>query len=114
VEILGKEPIAQAEDSRSFLPVLLGQTDAARTEMINHSIDGTFAIREGSWKLIEGLGSHGFSAPKNIVPTAEGPKGQLYDLATDPSEANNLWLDRPEIVERLTAQLEKRKQSGGR
>ena len=33
---------------------------------------------------------------------AEGT-GQLYDLQTDPYETTDLWTERPEIVEELTA-----------
>jgi hypothetical protein len=38
-----------------------------------------------------------------MVP--DGPRGQLYDLAADPAEAHNRWLERPEVVERLLVLL---------
>jgi len=41
-----------------------------------------------------------------------GTPGQLYNLAADPGEANDLWEKRPEIVARLTALLEKYKRDG--
>ncbi|NBX34063.1 hypothetical protein EBR16_01660, partial [bacterium] len=45
-----------AEDSRSFLPLLLGEAQAkGRTDMIVHSADGNFAVRQGPWKWIEGI-----------------------------------------------------------
>lgn len=47
---------AGAEDSRSFLPVILGEPSAqGRDDLIVHSADGTFAIRKGPWKWIEGV-----------------------------------------------------------
>jgi hypothetical protein len=71
-----------------------------------------FAIRQGPWKLIDGLGSGGFTAPPKIEPEPDGPKGQLYNLDDDPAEQTNLWAERPEIVAHLTALLERYKQQG--
>lgn len=101
------------EDSVSFLPVLLGQEDAAgrRTSIVHHSLNGTFAIRRGEWKLIvDQLGSGGFTAPRNRVP-GEGDVpadvgGQLYNLSNDPAEQHNVWADHPDIVTELTQLLE--------
>ena len=103
-EITGSE----AEDSHSFLPVLKGEElgSPVRESIVHHSVDGMFAIRKGDWKLIEGLGSGGFTQPKKIEPVAGGPEGQLYNLKDDPSECNNLWLEKPELVEELKAALE--------
>jgi hypothetical protein len=64
------------------------------------------SIRMGDWKLITALGSGGFSQPKIIKPEPDGPTGQLYHLTNDPGETTNLYLDHPEIVTRLTKQLE--------
>jgi arylsulfatase A-like enzyme len=113
--VLGaKLPTDAAEDSYNILPALLGQKRAAplREAVVHHSIDGTFAIRQGQWKLALGLGSHGFSEPKDSLPGAGEAKGQLYNLQTDPEEQYNLWLQKPEIVARLTVLLEKYQRSG--
>ena len=79
---------------------------------MHHSGNGVFAIRQGPWKLIQGLGSGGFTAPAQIKPTPGGPQGQLYNLQDDPAEQKNLWTEHPEIVNRLTALLEQYKQEG--
>jgi arylsulfatase A len=102
-----KLPEAAGEDSFDLLPVLLGQksTQPVREAIVNHSADGTFAIRQGVWKLATKLGSHGFSDPKDIEPPPGGPTGQLYDLSDDPAESHNRWLEQPQIVERLTKLL---------
>jgi hypothetical protein len=71
-----------------------------------------FSIRQGDWKLELGLGSGGFSAPIEVKPTPGGPKGQLYHIGKDPTEADNVWLQHPEIVGRLTALLEKYQRQG--
>jgi arylsulfatase A len=83
-----------------------------REATVHHSGNGMFAIRQGPWKLIQGLGSGGFTAPAQIKPKPGGPQGQLYNLQDDPAEEKNLWLERPEIVERLTALLERYTQQG--
>ncbi len=102
-------PDDAAEDSYDILPAMVGskQSRAIREAVVHHSIDGTFAIRQGEWKLALGLGSHGFSDPKTINLKPGEAAGQLYNLKTDPGEMNNLWLEKPEIVASLTSLLEK-------
>jgi arylsulfatase A-like enzyme len=64
-------------------------------------------IRSGDWKLINQLGSGGFSQPKTIKPEPGGPAGQLYNLRNDLAETNNLYLKHPEIVARLEAEMQR-------
>jgi len=94
------------EDSESILPTLLGNGQAQRAFVVHHSARGMFALRAGDWKLVEGLGSGGFTKPAVIEPVEGGPVGQLYNLADDPSEETNLYLERPDIVGRLARILE--------
>jgi arylsulfatase A len=109
-----KLPQDAAEDSYNLLPALLHgqQKRPIREALAHHSNDGTFAIRQGDWKLAFGLGSHGFSEPREIKPQAGESQGQLYNLRYDPAEQNNLWLKQPDIVARLTALLEKYQREG--
>jgi arylsulfatase A-like enzyme len=109
-----KLPADAGEDSYNLLPALRGDKldKPIREAIVHHSSDGTFAIRQGPWKLAMALGSHGFSNPKNIKPEPDEAKGQLYNLDDDPQERNNLWLQKPEIVGRLTRLLEKYKSEG--
>jgi len=44
-------------------------------------------------------------SPTNVKPKQDGPQGQLYNLAEDPKESNNRWLDEPEKVKELLAEL---------
>jgi arylsulfatase A len=109
-----KLPDDAGEDSFDLSPVLLGRkTDGpVREAVVHHSSDGTFGIRQGPWKLCTALGSHGFSNPKDVKPQPGGPRGQLYNLDDDPEEKHNLWLEKPEVVKRLTDLLEKYKADG--
>jgi len=47
-----------------------------------------------------------------VEPTLGGPKGQLYDLAKDPAELNNLYQKRPDVVDSLATLLGKYKTQG--
>lgn len=107
-------PANAGEDSVNILPALLDQprSEPLREAIVHHSANGTFAIRQGPWKLILGLGSGGFSQPKTRKPQPGGPTGQLYHLGKDPAEEKNVFLEHPEIVSRLTALLDSYRKSG--
>lgn len=107
-------PAQSAEDSYNLLPVLLGDgtTDEGRDVMIMHSSRGVFAIREGPWKLIEGLGSGGFTEPAELEPVEGDPPGQLYHLGDDPGETNNIWEEHPDVVNRLLRLLAEHRDRG--
>lgn len=101
-----------AEDSRSFLPVLLGTADAkGRADMIVHSADGTFAVRKGRWKWIEGV---------PVDEIAEGARkarkdqfrSQLYDLEADPAETQDVSAEHPEVIAELMDLLRRYRDGG--
>ncbi len=96
-------------DSVSILPDLLGTASGpVREATVHHSIFGSFAIRQGAWKLILCPDSGGWSTPRPGSAAAEGlPPVQLYDLARDRGERRNVQADHPEIVNRLTRLLER-------
>ncbi len=102
-------PVGAGPDSHSILPALLSEKPAkpVREFAVHHSMQGVFAIREGPWKLVDGhRGSGGFSQPKTLDPAKEGgPPGQLYNLTTDPAETQNVYVEHPDIVQRLTTRL---------
>jgi arylsulfatase A-like enzyme len=109
-EMLGaKLPDNAGEDSVSMLPVLLGRaTSPVREAVVHHSINGSFAIRQGPWKLILSSSSGGWSAPRPGTPTANKlPPIQLYDLSQDLAETKNVHASHPEVTQRLTKLLEK-------
>ncbi|MGB7347813.1 MAG: arylsulfatase [Pirellulaceae bacterium] len=102
-------------DSFSFLPVLTGEQQPEvpiRKHMVIRSGGPLLTIRQGNWKLIDGLGSSGFSKPKRIEPSQNGPAGQLYNLADDLGETKNVYLQHPELVLELMRALQQIKDSG--
>jgi arylsulfatase A-like enzyme len=109
-----KLPDSAAEDSISLLPALGMKKGPVRENVIMHSINGSFAIRKGKWKLCLCPGSGGWSAPRpGVDDTSKLPRVQLFDLDSDIGEKSNLQDHHPDIVKGLTALLEKQA-AGGR
>jgi arylsulfatase A-like enzyme len=80
--------------------------------MIHHAYDGMFAIRKGDWKLIEGLGSGGFTEPLRVEATGRAVPYQLYNFVDDPGEEHDVASEYPEIVSELLADLNRIRGSG--
>lgn len=101
-------PEGAGPDSFNFLPVLLGEQSEdkpVRDHLAIAAGNGMMTFRSGNWKLIDGLGSGGFSKPAKIDPEPGGPIGQLYNLGDDPGESKDHYNDRPEIVEKMMGEL---------
>ncbi|MFC5051828.1 sulfatase-like hydrolase/transferase [Rubritalea spongiae] len=101
-------PEDAGEDSVSFAPALKGEAiKSTRKGVVHHSISGHFSYRQGNWKLLLSKGSGGWSKPReaSMAGDAEAPEGQLFDLEADPGEQKNLYQQKPEVVEKLIAQL---------
>ncbi len=99
----------EAEDSFSMLP-LLKQEDLStpfREAVVHHSINGSFAIRKGPWKLImcPGSGGWSFPTPKNREALDSLPQYQLYNLKDDPGETQNVIDSYPEKIKDLKTLL---------
>ncbi|MHC4402816.1 MAG: sulfatase family protein [Planctomycetota bacterium] len=119
--IVGAElPNAAAEDSYNVLPVLLGEAgdDPVRTYTLHQTIKLALAIRRGPWKYLDHQGSAGNNyksealKPFALPERAPEAPGQLYNLASDPGETDNLYFKHPEIVKELKSQLDQYRQSG--
>ena len=118
-----------AGDSFDILPTLLGQTTVApvRPHFVAHigGTQGPFALRSGTWKLIEaGKGGYGKAAKASAdkqtpgkqaaakpgtAPERDrfGTKPQLFQLADDLAEANDLAAAQPERLAELQTLLKK-------
>ena len=99
-------PDNAAEDSYSFVSVLEGKaSDQRRPAVVHHSINGSFSIRKGDWKLCLCPGSGGWSDPR---PGKE-PKGaalvQLFNLSSDIGERANIEQENAPVVEEMVTLL---------
>jgi arylsulfatase A-like enzyme len=108
-EITGYDlPDTAAEDSVSNLSIWDGSaTGPVREATVHHSINGSFSIRKGKWKLEMCPGSGGWSFPRPRHPEElEGlPPIQLYNLSQDIGEKRNVQDQHPDVVEELKALL---------
>ncbi|UQZ82274.1 Arylsulfatase [Paenibacillus konkukensis] len=114
-EIVGvRLPEDAAEDSVSNLRVWLGREGDGplREAIVHHSINGSFSIRKGDWKLELCPGSGGWSDPRPGQEPEGSPAVQLYDLSRDIGERVNVQHEYPEIVEELTSLLRAYVQQG--
>ncbi len=96
-------------DSQNQLAALLGETKKGRDELIEHA--RALAVRDGNWKYIEPN-----KGPKIQVATdtelGTDPNGQLYNLANDLGETNNLHAQQPAKSKKLLEQLSATRNSG--
>jgi len=92
-----------APDSFSLTPLFRGNEDQfRRAPVIHHSAGGTFAIRDGKWKLVLGNGSGGREKPggrRFETPWA------LFDLMNDPAESEDKLESQADVVARLSSDM---------
>lgn len=110
-----------AVDSFDMLPAMLGiqdEADSIRPHMLTQSFRGEFQIRQGDWKYLDHQGSGGNNYDKGAMLQWKLPEkepaapGQLYNLASDPGETNNLYNANETKRVEMQQLLEKLKSSG--
>jgi arylsulfatase A-like enzyme len=94
-------PDDAGEDSFSLLPLLKGEDRPIRENAVSASANGTPAVRSGWWKYIPAPGSGGWGRGGD-----QSQPEQLYDLADDLGETNNLAAANPERAAEMQALLE--------
>ena len=105
-EMLGEDHNNIGIDSYSFYEALINVNHKSELNpIIHHSSKGFFSLRKGKWKLIENLGSGGFSKPVYIEAEKEENIYSLFNMEDDISEANNLANKYPEIVKDLIFEM---------
>ena len=106
------------EDSYNILPALLGKKRSRqiREATVLHTANGEFAIRQGDWVFIDNKTGMNSQEPewfrKERGYALHNYPGELYDLKQDPAERKNLFAEKPEVVKKLKALLEKYKADG--
>jgi len=99
-----------AEDSYNLLSILLSEQnkEPLREATVHHSINGSFSIRQGKWKLnfCPGSGGWSYPVPKEAKKLKLYPV-QLYNLENDIAEESNVAEQYPEIVKKMTKLMEK-------
>jgi arylsulfatase A-like enzyme len=111
-----KLPADAGVDSINILPALLGEKREAplREATVHHSALGKFAIRCGDWVLIlaptgDDNARNGepdwFRKDRGYAPHTE--PGELFHLAADPAQKNNLYGKEPLKVKELAALMER-------
>jgi arylsulfatase A-like enzyme len=98
-----------APDSQNQLQALIGKSPNGREYLIEHA--GTLALVRGDWKYIQPSMGQPISKNTNIE-LGNDPAPQLYNLKNDPGERQNVAADHPEIVQELSALLQKIRQEG--
>ncbi|MDR2705964.1 MAG: arylsulfatase, partial [Planctomycetaceae bacterium] len=101
-------PDNAGEDSFNLLPAWLGKVEKPiRNEVVHHSINGSFAIRQGNWKLCLCADSGGWSFPRPNSPDSKNLQPvQLFDLSQEVNERNNVAEKYPEKIAEMKKTLE--------
>ena len=104
-----KLPDAAGPDSFDILPALLGEKPGkpCRDHLIEHG--NVLAIRKGPWKLIPANPSAA-AARKNKKRGSGGD--ELYNLAEDIGETNNVAAAHPDLVKEMTELLQRIREKG--
>ena len=110
-----------AVDSFDMLPAMIGRQDeeeSIRPHMLTQSFRGEFQVRQKNWKFLAHQGSGGNNYSRGMMQkwalTEKAPQapGQLYDLAQDPGETENLYFSNESKRIELQELLEELKSSG--
>jgi arylsulfatase A-like enzyme len=106
-------PDRAAEDSYNVLSAFLDDRGAkpARSDLIVHSADGVFAVRQGPWKWIEGVPVDDIRPGARKARAAEF-HAQLYNVQDDPAETQDVSAEHPEVVKELSALLDRYRDGG--
>lgn len=97
-----KLPEGAGPDSVNVLPALLGDSPTGRDHLVQQA--GALSLRVGDWKYIEPRRGPRWSQNTGIE-LGNDPEGQLYNLAEDLGETNNLRRAHPDKAAEMAARL---------
>jgi len=96
---LAGAPIPDSVDGRSFVPLLRGEVDEWRTEVLAQSLGTGTPVQSPAW--------FGVRSQENLYAEYVDGDRELYDLINDPHELDNLMAlgADPALVEQLAGRL---------
>jgi arylsulfatase A-like enzyme len=107
-------PAEAGPDSFNVLPALMGGLveRSCRDHLVEHG--NVLALRQGEWKLIPAAGAAGDAkgGRKGKGKRGTGPEAQLFNLAQDIGETNNVAAANPDRVKAMGELLERVKSHG--
>jgi arylsulfatase A-like enzyme len=92
-----------APDSQNQLASLLGESPRGRTSLVEQG--GPLALRDGEWKFIPPANGQRLNT-NTKTETGNAPQPQLFNLADDLGEANNLAAAQSERAAKMAVQLQ--------
>ncbi|VTS04628.1 arylsulfatase [Tuwongella immobilis] len=95
LELIGGSTAPKSLDGISFAPTLLGKPQPERPFLYREfsGYGGQQSVRVGDWKLVR--------QKLNSLGAKGKPKSELYHLANDPTEADDVAAKHPDVVARL-------------
>lgn len=100
---------SDAPDSLDMMATLLGKSKAGRAELVEEA--GALSLRQGPWKYIEPNNKQKINTNTN-TELGNDSVPQLYDLAADPGEMQNLALRYPARAAAMAAALDGLRKAG--
>ena len=100
----GNIPENAAPDSRNSLETMLGG-NTPRDFAVKQNLSGTLSIISGEWKYIKPSNEQPYF-PEKFMEMGNCTDPQLYNLAKDPEEKENIASSFPEETEKLRMMLE--------
>ena len=102
-----------APDSIELLQTLVSQSGAGRNHLVQQATGGYLSLRDGPWKYIVPSEGNRIVANKNIE-SGRDPEPQLYYVANDVGEVNNVADEQPDTVAEMQSLVDTIRRLGDR
>ncbi len=109
--IAGAEiPLGNAEDSYDQRQLFMASGRSARSELVHNTNANGYALRQDDWVLIAAKSGGVSQVPvwfndANGYQLEDTPE-QIYHLSSDLAQKKNRYFERPDLVEKMKAQLQ--------
>jgi arylsulfatase A-like enzyme len=106
-ELCGVKLLNDDVDGRSLVKVLKSETAESPHDVLHWTIGGSWAVRQGPWKLLGNPRDTGttasWSGPDSPGKLPAPPKLMLVNIEEDPSETTDRSSQEPEVFKKLKA-----------